>query len=100
MSTQQSSGNHFVVHDVLVGILTGAGVGSILGLFLAARVWDSNILTGLGAVVGAAIFVYLLTRSHRDGSGFMNLTVVASWILLILSTAFIVLLINAIANFQ
>lgn len=100
MSTQQTSGNRHMVHDVLVGLLTGAGVGSIAGLFLAARVWDSNILIGLGATVGAVIFVYLLTRSHREGAGLVNLTVVSSWILLVLSTAFIVLLISAIANFQ
>jgi F0F1-type ATP synthase assembly protein I len=90
----------WLAHDLVVGLLTGTGVGTIAGLFIAARVSDNNLFTLGGAIVGAIVAILLLIRSHQRHNRFLTTTVVVSWLLLILSVAFIALLVNAIANFN
>jgi len=85
---------------VIIGLLSGAGVGSIAGVFIAVRVSDNNLITLVGAVVGAIVGVILLIRSHQKNPGkFMTAGVIVAWILLILSAFFIASLVFAIANF-
>jgi hypothetical protein len=90
----------WLAHDVIVGLLTGTAVGTIAGLFISARLSDSNLYTLGGAIVGAIVAILLLTRSHQRHDRFLTTTVIVSWILLVLSVAFIALLIDAIANFN
>ncbi|MEX0796850.1 MAG: hypothetical protein WEB67_06230 [Acidimicrobiia bacterium] len=90
----------WLAHDLVVGLLTGTGVGSIVGLFIAARVSDNNLFVLGGAIIGAIVAILLLIRSHQRHDRFLTTAVVVSWILLILSVAFIALLVNAIANFN
>ncbi len=90
----------WLAHDLVVGLLAGAGVGSIAGLFVSARVTDSNLIVLGGAIIGAIVAILLLVRSHHHHNRFLTATVVVTWILLILSVAFIALLVSAIANFN
>lgn len=90
----------WLAHDLVVGLLTGTGVGTIAGLFIAARLSDSYLFTLGGAIVGAIIWILILIRSHQRHERFLTTAVVVSWILLVLSVAFIALLINAIAAFN
>jgi hypothetical protein len=96
----ESTPSLWLVHDLVVGLLTGTGVGSIAGLFIAARVADNNLFTLGGAIIGAVLAILLLIRSHQRHDRFLTKTVLVSWILLVLSVAFIALLVNAIANFN
>lgn len=89
-----------MAHDLVVGLLAGTGVGSIAGLFISARVAENNLFVLGGAIVGAIVAILLLVRSHQRHSRFLTATVVVAWGLLILSVAFIALLVNAIANFN
>lgn len=99
-NSSQATPNLWMVHDVVIGILAGAGVGSIIGVFVAVRVSDNNIITLVGAIVGAVIGVILLMRSHqKNPDKFLTAGVIVSWILLVLSGIFIVSLALAIANF-
>lgn len=96
----QTTPNRWMVHDVIIGLLAGAGVGSILGVFAAVRVSDNNIITLVGAIVGAVIGVILLMRSHqKHPDRFLTAGVIVSWILLVGSAFFIAALVLAIANF-
>ncbi|MEX1037359.1 MAG: hypothetical protein WDZ96_00720 [Acidimicrobiia bacterium] len=90
----------WLAHDLVVGLLTGTGVGAIAGLFIAARVTENNLFTLGGAIVGAIVAILLLIRSHQRNDRFLTTTVVVSWLLLVLSAAFIALLIDAIASFN
>ena len=90
----------WLAHDLIIGLLTGTGVGTIAGLFIAARLSDSNLFTLGGAIVGAIIWILILVRSHQRHDRFLTTAVVVSWILLVLSVAFIALLISAIAAFN
>lgn len=89
-----------MIHDVIIGLLSGAGVGAIVGVFVAVRVSDNNLLTLVGAVFGAIVGVILLMRSHqKNPDKFMTAAVIVAWILLLLSAFFIASLVFAIANF-
>jgi VIT1/CCC1 family predicted Fe2+/Mn2+ transporter len=90
----------WLAHDMIIGLLTGTGVGTIAGLFIAARLSESNLFTLGGAIVGAIIWILILVRSHQRHDRFLTTAVVVSWILLVLSVAFIALLISAIAAFN
>jgi len=90
----------WLAHDLIVGLLTGTGVGTIAGLFISARLSDSNLYTLGGAIIGAIVAILLLVRSHQRHDRFLTTTVIVSWILLVLSVAFIALLVSAIANFN
>ena len=93
------AGNGWLVHDIALGLLSGAGAGSIIGLLIAVRVSDSNIPTLIGAIMGAGLAIFLLMRSHQRAERFLTPTVVIAWIVLIASALFIGLLVSAIANF-
>lgn len=100
VTVPQATPNRWMVHDVIIGLLTGAGVGSIIGVFVAVRVSDNNLITLIGAIVGAILGVILLMRSHqKHPDRFLTASVIVSWILLVLSAFFITALVLAIANF-
>jgi hypothetical protein len=90
----------WLVHDVIIGLLAGTGVGSIAGLFVAARVSDNNLFTLGGAIIGAILGILLLVRSHQRQGRFFTPAVFTMWFLLVASTLFIAALISAIANFN
>lgn len=98
-NSNELSNTGWLVHDIAVGLLAGAGAGSIVGLLIAVRVSDNNIITLAGAVAGAGLAIFLLMRSHQRATHFLTPTVVIAWFALITSGLFIGLLISAIANF-
>jgi hypothetical protein len=87
------------VHDILVGLLSGFGVGTVAGLFLN-RLVENNVVVLASAVLGAAAGVYILIQNHRESRRFLSGIVVVSWVLLLLSAAFLALFIWAILNFE
>lgn len=87
------------VHDVIVGLLAGFGVGVIAGLF-ATRIVETNLIVAIGGVVGAILGVFALVRSRRQPGGFVNAVVVIAWVLLIGSGLFLTALVLAVANFE
>lgn len=96
----QNAANRWMIHDVIVGLLSGAGVGAIAGIFVAVRVSDNNLITLAGAVVGAIVGVMLLLKSHQKRpERFVTPMVITAWVLLVLSAFFIASLVLAIANF-
>lgn len=97
-STEPASA--WLVHDMIIGLLAGAGVGSIAGLFVAARVSDNNLFTLGGAIAGAMLGILLLIRSHQRHGRFFTPAVFVMWFLLVGSALFIAALISAIANFN
>lgn len=90
----------WAIHDWVIGLLAGGAVGLIAGLFFTARVVESAVFPIGGAVLGAVLGVYALTRSHLRHGRFFTPAVIVSWVLLGLSTVFLVALASAIANFQ
>jgi outer membrane lipoprotein SlyB len=90
----------WLTHDVIIGLLAGAGVGSIAGLFVAVRVSDNNMFTLGGAVIGAILGILLLVRSHQRQGRFFTPAVFIMWFLLVASALFIAALASAIANFS
>jgi hypothetical protein len=87
------------VHDIVVGFLSGFGVGTIAGLYLTNLV-GTNVMVPICAAVAAALGILILIQNHRGARRFLNAVVVASWVLLVLSAVFIGLLIFAILNFE
>jgi len=90
----------WLIHDVIIGSLSGMGVGSLVGLFISARWADNNLVVLAGAVVGAVVGVMALLRSHRRHARFVTASVVLSWLLLVASGALIAALASAIATFN
>ena len=87
------------VHDVIVGLIAGFGVGVIGGLF-ATRLIETNVIVAIGGAVGAILGIFALTSSrHREG-GFVNAIVVIAWVLSVGSALFLTALVLAIANFE
>jgi hypothetical protein len=86
-------------HDIVVGLLSGFGVGTVAGLFIN-RLFDNNVVVLISAVVGAVIGIYVLMRSHQGASRFISAVVVVSWVLLVLSGVFLGMLVWAVANFE
>jgi hypothetical protein len=87
------------LHDVIVGLLSGFGVGTVAGLFMN-RLFENNVVVLMTAILGAVIGIYVLIRNHQDAYRFLTAVVVVSWVLLALSAAFIGMLIWAVANFE
>ncbi|HEX9866753.1 MAG TPA: hypothetical protein VGC03_17445 [Acidimicrobiia bacterium] len=87
------------IHDVVVGFLSGFGVGTVAGLFLN-RLFEENVVVLITAVVGAVIAIYILIQNHRAARRFLNGVVVVSWVLLVLSAGFLALLVWAVVNFE
>jgi hypothetical protein len=94
------STNRWLLHDVIVGILGGGGTGAVVGLFVAVRVSDNNLITLIAAVVGAILATYATVRSHQSKPGLINITVGVVWFLLAASGVFIAALAGAIASFN
>jgi hypothetical protein len=94
--------NDWRLHDWVVGVLAGGTFGAVIGVFLAARVFEVDVPTLLiaTAVIGAIVAILMLMRSHAESVGFLTPTVVVWWILGIGSGAFLWLLYDAIVNFE
>ncbi len=88
------------VHDFLVGILGGGGLGAVVGVFVAARLVDNNLVMAAGAVIGALIGILIMMQTRRNNEGFWTVTVVVMWIVAVASVAFLVFLYDAIRNFS
>ncbi len=88
------------LHDFLVGILAGGGLGAIVGVFLAARVFDSDLVIGAAALAGALVGVLVMMQTRRSHQGFWTVTVIVMWIIAVASIAFLALLYDAIRNFS
>lgn len=86
-------------HDIIVGLLSGFGVGGVAGLFIN-RLFEDNIVVLICAILGAIAGVSALVLNHRRSERFFTLVVLASWVLLVLSAGFIALLAWAVATFE
>jgi hypothetical protein len=86
-------------HDILVGFLSGFGVGTVAGLFIN-RLFEENLVVLISAIVGAIAGIYILIQNHRASRRFISGVVVVSWVLLVLSAAFLGLLVFAVTNFE
>ena len=87
------------VHDILVGLLAGVGVGFVAGLFLNAQV-ENNVVVLICTILGAVLGVLVLIQDHRGATRFLSAVVIATWVLLVCSAAFIALFIFAVLNFE
>jgi hypothetical protein len=87
------------VHDVVVGLLSGFGVGSVAGLFLN-RLVENNVVVLACAVLGVIAGIAVLVQNHRKASRFLSGIVVVSWVLLLVSAGFLGLFIWAVLNFE
>lgn len=96
--TTQPVPTRWLIHDFVVGLWAGTGLGFITGLFVAARVLNNQLLILAGAVLGATSGVYLLTRSHAKHQRFVTPMAIVAWFSLIASTLFIVALIDAVSD--
>lgn len=100
MSQSTTVPNSWRMHDYLVGILGGGGLGATIGVFLAARVVDSDLVIGAAAVIGALVGILVMMQTRRNSEGFWTVTVIVMWIIAVASIAFLVLLYDAIRNFS
>jgi ABC-type Fe3+-siderophore transport system permease subunit len=87
------------IHDVIVGLLSGFGVGTVAGLFIN-RLFEDNVVVLITAIIGAVAAIYILIQNHQQSGRFLSGVVVVSWLLLVLSGAFLTLMVLAIANFE
>jgi ABC-type cobalamin transport system permease subunit len=87
------------IHDIGVGLLSGFGVGVVAGL-LINRLFENNVVVLICAMLGAIAAIYILIQNHRNATRFLSGVVVVSWVLLVLSGAFIALLVWAVATFE
>lgn len=87
------------VHDIGVGLLSGFGVGAVAGLFINAQV-ENNVVVLISAILGAIAGIYVLIQNHRGAQRFLSGVVVVTWVLLLLSAAFIGLLVWAVVTFE
>jgi len=100
MTTARVSSDTWRIHDLVVGILGGGGLGAVVGAFFVARVAGGAIAMLVGVVIGAIIGVLMLMRSHAHSDGFWTPTVVVMWLVGLGSGAFLYLLYDAIKNFE
>jgi hypothetical protein len=87
------------VHDIVVGLLAGFGVGSVAGLFLH-RLVEDNVVVLICAVLGTIAGIAVLVQNHRRANRFLSGVVVVSWLLLIVTAGFLGLFIWAVLNFE
>lgn len=92
--------NGWRIHDYLVGILGGGGLGAVLGVFLAGRVLPDGVSTPLvlavTAVLGALPGIALMRETRKSHDGFWTVTTVVMWVVAIASAVFLTLLYKAI----
>lgn len=93
------SKDRLALHDWLVGIVAGAGVGAFAGMFLVARVADNVLLMVFAALVGIVLGVLALRASHRNSDRLVNPVVVIVWILGAVGWLMVIGVIQAIRNF-
>lgn len=86
------------IHDIVMGLLAGTGAGLVVGVFLVARVMDHIAVMVVSIGIGAAIGITLLVRLGEGRPGITAPRVVA-WVVLLLTTSFMYLLIDAIRDF-
>jgi hypothetical protein len=89
----------WLLHDLVVGVLTGFGVGLVAGVFANRLVETGAFILVIGAV-GAIAGAYVLVQSHVRSDRFINSVVVVSWVLLACSCVFLVAVIQAILDFN
>ena len=99
-STSVTPRSQWMIHDAIIGLLAGAGVGSLVGVFISVRWFDNNLITLASALVGTVVGVIALLRSHQRHARFLTTTVVVSWVLVVASGSLIAALALAIANFN
>lgn len=89
------------LHDVVVGLLAGGVGGFVAGLFATRLVHSIFVPTALAAV-GAIVGFALLRgeRARRVGRDPWGPLTIAAWVVLVLGSAFLVLLFDAIANLE
>ncbi len=99
-STTVAPRSQWMIHDVIIGLLAGAGVGSLIGVFISVRWFDNNLVTVASTLVGIVVGVIALLRSHQRHGRFLTTTVIVSWVLVVASGSLITALALAIANFN
>ena len=97
--TQSTPTKTWRIHDWLFGLLGGGSAGGVLGLIASVRNNDSLPIIWTGVALGAAIGVFGLLRSHREGTKFLNAVVVAAWLGLLLSVLFMFAIVMAFKSF-
>jgi hypothetical protein len=91
--------DRFAIHDWVVGILAGAGVGGFAGMFLTARVLDNPLMMIGTVLVGIVLGVLALRASHRNSDRLVNPVVVIAWLLGAVGWLMVIGVIQAIRNF-
>jgi hypothetical protein len=79
--------------------MAGLAVGYVVGIFIAVRFLDHPAVPFVVGAIGATVGVVWLLRSAAGGRP-MTLRRVVAWVLLVLATAFMVMLAIAIATFE
>lgn len=100
MSESMTVPGSWRIHDYLVGILGGGGLGAVLGVYVAARLVDNNLVIAAGALAGALIGVMVMRQTRRNSDKFWTVSVIVMWIVAVGSAAFLILLYDAIRNFS
>jgi hypothetical protein len=89
----------WLVHDIVVGLISGIGLGGVAGLIINLM-WEESVILLLAPIVGAIAGVYALIYTHRRSGRFLTWVVVVSWVLLIPSAGFIALVVWAAAQVE
>jgi ABC-type Fe3+-siderophore transport system permease subunit len=102
LTTQGVASAGWRLHDYLIGIVGGGGLGAVAGLFIAARLIEGNVpvTMAVAAVVGAIVGVLLMMQTRRNHEGFWTVTTIFMWVVAVASIAFLVLLYDAVRNFN
>lgn len=90
------------LHDTLIGVLGGGGLGAVIGLYAAARVLDTSVpvTIGVAALIGAIVGVMMMLQTRRNSDGFWTTTTIVMWIIAVASIAFLVFFYDAVQNFS
>lgn len=99
IDTTPQSTRPWVVHDVLIGVLAGSGVGSLVGAFVSTRWLESGLIVVALTILGAILGVLALQSSHRHNDHFITAAVIAAWVALAVSGIVLITLALAIATF-
>ena len=102
MTAQGVASPGWRLHDYLIGIVGGGGLGAVAGLFIAARVIDISVPVAMAvaAVVGAIVGVLMMMQTRRNSEGFWTVTTIFMWVVAVASVAFLVLFYDAVRNFN
>lgn len=102
MTVQGVASTRWRLHDYLIGVLGGGGLGAVAGLFIAARLIDASVPVTLAvaAVVGAIVGVLMMMQTRRNNEGFWTVTTIFMWVVAVASIAFLVMFYDAVRNFN